>query len=158
MLILALAAVLAAGCAPASPATPTPAPPVQSTPEAAPATPAPTETVVINLPIVEKPVNSTPAIPFPQEGALKELASGAREDLAKRLNVPAGEIELLELSRVTWRDGSLGCPKPGMMYTMALVNGTLIRLRAGGVVYEYHSGGQKPAFLCEKPDKPLPEQ
>ncbi len=110
------------------------------------------------VPLVEETVNQPGATPFPVEGPLKDLAASARDDLAKRLSVPAGQIDLLELSQVTWPDGSLGCPKPGMMYTQALVDGVLIRLRAGGAIYEYHSGGSRAAFYCEKPSKALSDQ
>ena len=62
---------------------------------------------------------------------------------------------LVEASRgVTWRDGSLGCPKPGMMYTQALVEGALIVLRLEGREYSYHSGAGKPPFYCENPVSP----
>jgi hypothetical protein len=110
------------------------------------------------VPLVEEIVKQPGATPFPTDGALKDLAASARDDLAKRLSVPAAQIDLLELSQVTWPDGSLGCPKPGMMYTQSLVDGVLIRLRAGEAIYEYHSGGSGAAFYCEKPRKALPDQ
>ena len=103
-------------------------------------------------------MNQPGATPFPVEGPLKDLAASARDDLAKRLSLPAAQIDLLEFSQVTWPDGSLGCPKPGMMYTQALVGGVLIRLRAGETIYEYHSGGSGAAFYCEKPSKALSDQ
>ena len=75
-------------------------------------------------------------------------------DLANRLGIPGSDIEVVTEKIVTWRDGSLGCPKPGMMYTQALVEGTLIVLRAGGRDYSYHSGAGKPPFYCENPVSP----
>jgi hypothetical protein len=36
-------------------------------------------------------------------------------------------------------------------YTQVQVEGLLIRLRVGKRVYEYHSGGGRPPFLCEQP-------
>ncbi len=73
----------------------------------------------------------------------------AQEDLAKRLSVPAEQIELVEVRNVVWPDKGLGCPQPGMAYTQVQVDGQLIRFRAGGRLYEYHSGGNRPPFLCE---------
>lgn len=75
----------------------------------------------------------------------------AVKDLAQRLGVEESEIELVSQEEVTWRDGSLGCAEPGMSYTQALVDGSRILLRVDGEDYEYHSGGDRPAFLCEKP-------
>ena len=72
-------------------------------------------------------------------------------DLAARLDVPVGDIEVVREKAVTWRDGSLGCPKEGMMYTQALVEGTSIVLRVGDVEYHYHSGRGRDPFYCENP-------
>ena len=81
----------------------------------------------------------------------------ARADLADRLGVAPETIELVERSEVTWRDGSLGCPQPGMAYTQALVNGSRIVLRHGGVDYHYHSGRGRGPFYCANPQPPLDE-
>jgi hypothetical protein len=75
----------------------------------------------------------------------------ATRDLADRLGVPGSEIVLAREEAVTWRNGSLGCPKEGMMYTQALVEGTLIVLQVDGKTYQYHSGKGRPPFYCENP-------
>ncbi len=72
-------------------------------------------------------------------------------DLARRLDVAEDEIAVERVEEVTWNDGSLGCAKPGMMYTQAMVDGSRITLSAGDRSYEYHSGGRRGPFLCEKP-------
>ena len=72
-------------------------------------------------------------------------------DSARRLAVEAAEIEVVSEEAVTWRNGSLGCAKEGFAYTQALVEGSRIILRADGTDYEYHSGGSRPPFWCEKP-------
>ena len=76
----------------------------------------------------------------------------------QRSAVPAEEIKVVDVEIVVWPDASLGCPQPGMMYPQVQQDGMLIRLRAGGVVYEYHSGETRPPFLCEKagPTKSTP--
>jgi hypothetical protein len=38
-----------------------------------------------------------------------------------------------------------------MGYRQVQVDGLLIRLESGGRIFEYHSGGNKPPFLCEQP-------
>jgi hypothetical protein len=75
----------------------------------------------------------------------------AIQDLANRLNIAPEEITLVDMVEVIWRDGSLGCPKPGMMYTQALVEGRRIRLSAGERIYHYHSSKRGRPFLCESP-------
>jgi hypothetical protein len=75
-------------------------------------------------------------------------------DLAERLTIDVGQIEVVEVKAMVWPDGSLGCPEPGVAYTQVQREGTLIRLRVGKRVYQYHSGGGRPPFLCEHPSLP----
>ena len=104
-------------------------------------------------------MTKTPQIPPPPGSTENQLVAYAKEDLAKRLGIPVEEIELVSMEEVTWRDGSLGCPKPGMQYTQALVNGSLIMLSVDEHQYRYHSGRGGTPFLCEnKPDPPLPQE
>jgi hypothetical protein len=69
-------------------------------------------------------------------------------DLATRLDIDPTEIQIVSVEEVTWPDGSLGCPRPGMSYTQALVDGQLIVLSVDGTDYEYHSGRTGDPFYC----------
>ncbi len=91
----------------------------------------------------------------PHAADVKSQVNLAIQDLAGRLDVLSDEIKVTRAENVTWRDGSLGCPQKGMMYTQALVPGTLIVLSASDVEYEYHSGSGDP-FYCANPQLPLP--
>jgi hypothetical protein len=75
----------------------------------------------------------------------------AKADLAKRLSIDAARVTVVSSEEVTWSDGSLGCPEPGMMYTQALVPGGRIILEVDGTQYNYHSGANRAPFLCEHP-------
>lgn len=86
--------------------------------------------------------------------ASSTLVQLAEADLAKRLNVTPSEITLAEMREITWRDGSLGCPQPGMRYKQVLVNGTQIRFEVGGKSFYYHSGGGRGPFYCARPVMP----
>jgi hypothetical protein len=97
-----------------------------------------------------------PAVDLKSQPRADSLSALAVTDLASRLGIPETDIEVLSEENVTWRDGSLGCPRPGMMYTQALVEGSRIVLRAGGRDYSYHSGAGKPPFYCEDPVSPAP--
>lgn len=70
-------------------------------------------------------------------------------DLAARLGVDESAIAIVYVEAVTWPDGSMGCPQPGMAYTQVLVDGMRVVLSVGGVEYAYHSGGDREPFLCE---------
>ena len=82
--------------------------------------------------------------------ALPQVAQ-AKADLAQRLNVAPGDIEVVLVEDVVWPDGSFGCPQPGMAYAQVLQEGLRVLLRYGGNEYAYHSGGAQPPFLCEHP-------
>lgn len=79
----------------------------------------------------------------------------ALDDLAARLGAEAALITVIASEAVTWRDGSIGCPQPGMSYTQALVPGRLIVLEHGGIRYNYHSGRSGEPFYCAIPEPPL---
>lgn len=93
------------------------------------------------------PNPETPGTTGPASGQVEQ----AKADLAKRLGVEAAQVTVVSSSEVTWSDGSLGCPEPGMNYTQALVPGSRIILEAAGKQYHYHAGGTRPPFLCTNP-------
>jgi hypothetical protein len=91
-----------------------------------------------------------PVTTEPSYGAeLSAVVERARVDLAGRLGVEESAIEVVSAEAVTWSDGSLGCPQPGMMYTQALVEGARVVLSYGGTLYPYHAGSDGEPFLCE---------
>jgi len=95
------------------------------------------------------PVMNEVPIPTPLDPSLEKIVTQAKDDLAQRLAIDPAQIELVEAASVTWPDGSLGCPQPGMMYTQVQVDGLRLRFRAGGRIYEYHGGGGRAPCLCE---------
>ena len=113
------------------------------------ATPLAPESTPAIVPPLTQPTGV--ALPQPLDPALAALVDGAKGDLARRQAVPIDKIDLVEVQSVTWPDGSLGCPQPGMAYPQVQVDGLLIRLSIGGQVFNYHSGGRRPPFLCEQP-------
>ena len=94
----------------------------------------------------------------PMDPGLQEIAKLARRDLAQRLAVEPGEIQVLRADRVTWRDSSVGCPESGQMYMQVLTAGARITLGFSGTEYRYHQAEGAAPFLCETPApiEPLP--
>ncbi len=87
---------------------------------------------------------------------LERLVEMATADLVDRLEkqkIDQAEVKVLQADHVTWRSAAVGCPQPDRGYMMVLTPGVLIRLRAAGAVYEYHSTLRGPPFLCEPPGK-----
>ena len=104
----------------------------------------PTETA--NPTETAKPDPTPTEVPMP-DGPL----AAAIADLFRDTGVDPDDIEVVVHEQVTWRDGSLGCPKPGMFYTQALVEGYRIVLQAGGEEVAYHGSAGKPPFRCDHP-------
>ncbi len=88
--------------------------------------------------------------PTPQPSPPAGPAARAVADLARRLGINANSIQVVSFEAVTWPDSSLGCPQPGLQYAEALVEGYLVKLRAGDKVYEYHGAGTSPPILCNQ--------
>ena len=62
-------------------------------------------------------------------------------EVAKLAGVPADQVTVISAEAVTFPDGSLGCPQPGMAYTQALVDGYKIVAEAGGKTYDFRGTG-----------------
>ncbi|TQL66696.1 hypothetical protein FB381_0560 [Nocardioides albertanoniae] len=96
----------------------------------------------------------TSSSPTPEDPNVAEAIA----DLSKRQGVKSEEITVVSNDKVTWRDGSLGCPEPGKMYTMALTEGVRVVLETAGKQFEYHGGKSGSVVFCEKPQKPVPDK
>jgi hypothetical protein len=81
---------------------------------------------------------------------LAALVQQAKADLSTRIGTVAGDITLVSAEAVQWRDTSLGCPQPGMNYLMVITPGYLVKLEAGGEIYEYHASAAR-AVYCDQP-------
>lgn len=90
-----------------------------------------------------------PNFPTPSDREMQKLIAQAKADLARRLSITQEKIELIDAKQMDWPDSSLGCPEPGGEYLHVWVVGELILLRVENKVYEYHSGNNRPPFLCQ---------
>lgn len=96
----------------------------------------------------------SPAPLPPEAGPLvlppEELRAQVLAHAGELAGVDLAELEVLRSLRVTWRDGSLGCPEPGMNYTMALVPGWHMIIRAGELLLDYRLS-DRGFMLCTHP-------
>ena len=111
---------------------------------------AQTTTTVSNVSSISEPEVTIMPTTEPEQ---LPIVTPARVDLADRLGVEPEEIEVVVAERVTWPDGSLGCPQPGMSYTQAIVEGSRVVLGHDERVYLYHAGTDDQPFLCPSEDK-----
>jgi hypothetical protein len=88
---------------------------------------------------------------------VNQQLSFSKQDLADRLGIDADAIKIKLARQITWRSGALGCPKPGMNYTQALVPGVLILLDADGETYGYHAQKNQKPFYCPSRQAVIPD-
>jgi len=90
---------------------------------------------------------------------LPTITQAALADAAGKSGLDMSQLRVESAASVTWPDGSLGCPSPGMAYTQALVPGYRIRIRAGDMVLDYHASSRGQLILCppERATDPLPD-
>lgn len=62
----------------------------------------------------------------------------------------SGTPEIVSAEAVTWPDGALGCPQPGMSYTQATVDGMRVVVKADDATYDYRFGRGSEPVLCER--------
>ena len=119
----------------------------------------PADGVTGPAPTAESPTPESTGTPAPEPedpgtDRPPEVAA-AITDLAEHLGIAVEDITVVSYEDVTWPDGALGCPEPGMSYTQALVPGTRLVLEAGGVEYSYHAGREPDLVRCDRaPQEP----
>lgn len=79
-----------------------------------------------------------------------EILDPVVADAAERAGVDVAEVSVVSSTEVEWSDGSLGCPKPGMTYTQALVSGFQIIVRADGRDLDYRVRSPGDFKLCDR--------
>lgn len=90
-------------------------------------------------------VEATPGQPVTPD----TLAAAIRADAARMLaRDDAGAGLAVTLHDVVWSDGSLGCPRPGMMYTQALVPGWRVVVGDGRTEWIYHASRAGAWLRC----------
>ena len=84
-------------------------------------------------------------------GVPADLLSAVMEEAASGAGIDPSEVEVITADAVTWNDGSLGCPEPGMSYTQALVPGYRVILEIEGEELAFHRDASGEFRFCEEP-------
>ena len=108
-----------------------------------------------------RPTRSIPAVPTipPSDEPLtcevpSEIMEPFLADADERPGAAVDEIDVVTAVQVTYTDGSLDCPEPGMLYTQALVDGYQVVLDADGTELDYRVTRDGGFRLCEEPGRP----
>lgn len=112
-----------------------------------------------SAPAASAPVASAQPSPAGSTGtggeAPEAVVSQVTQLLEQQFNVPAANITVESVEPMEWNDGALGCPKPGMMYTQAIVPGYKVTLTRGGQSYWYHTDLRVNVVPCPRDVRPL---
>ena len=99
-------------------------------------------------------MRSFQAVPAPSAATgdiPEQLLDAVIEEAAAGAGVDPADVEVLTAEAVTWSDGSIGCPEPGMAYTQALVPGYRVVVEIDGARLNFHSDASGEFRFCEDP-------
>ena len=82
------------------------------------------------------------------------IVGRAVSDLAQRLGLSEGDIQVVSVEAVEWSDSSLGCPAEGMDYAQVITPGYEVILQVDQDVYSYHSDEGLLMVLCGEDGTP----
>jgi hypothetical protein len=158
VVLVALAAVTGACTSGPAAQTTTPTKPITTptVPTMTPAMPAATgapEPTPISTAIPDPSGPLAPVSPVPGDGTSvpQGILDAVLADAAARTGAAVADITVVEATSVTWPNGALGCPQPGMMYTDMIVPGYHVIVEAGGRQLDYRFGMNGAPLLCENP-------
>jgi hypothetical protein len=104
-----------------------------------------------------QPATSSPAANVPSGSTARPESQAAVDaalrDAAAHLSVGVNELQVDQVEAREWPDSSLGCPRPGIMYSQVVTPGFLIIISTGGTVtrqLEYHSDARGRVVLCQE--------
>jgi hypothetical protein len=120
--------------------------------------PATSPAVTPGAPTTVTPLpTETPELPNLGGEVPDELLNDILGQVAAATGLATTELVVQRAQAVTWSDGSLGGPEPGMMYTQALVDGYWVVIEAGGDIYDFHASESGQLVLCppERSNAPI---
>ena len=82
------------------------------------------------------------------ESTLASITESVLADAASQTGIEKSSVSVGSAEAVVWADGSLGCPAPGLSYTMAQVPGYRILVQAGTRQLDYHANRRGYFILC----------
>ena len=83
------------------------------------------------------------------------LLGKIRAEVATAQGVNESEVTVVSTQAVNWPNGALGCPKPGMMYTQAIVPGYRVEVEAAGHRFTYHASAKGSFKRCDRRIGPM---
>lgn len=95
------------------------------------------------------PAPLPPSEPVTTASVPREVRRAVVADAAQRFKLAENLVVLASAERLTWTDGSLGCPMPGMSYSQVLVPGYRIVAKSTGGTFIYHTDSSGNLAVCD---------
>lgn len=99
--------------------------------------------------------DETPAATAPTAGIDEDAIAALVAMAAEEAQASIDEVRVVSAEEVTWSDGSLGCPQPGMAYTQALVPGFRVVVEIDGEELHFHAAQGGEFRICDDPQPPV---
>lgn len=127
-------------------------PPTDAVVEPSALTPAPTPDIGSVFPTQSRAFDRVPPTALPDLGeapadVVAAVVQDARATLGLAADVP---VTIVRAEAVTWPDGSLGCPEPGVSYLAAPARGYWIELEAADRPLDYRVTLDDRFRLCQR--------
>jgi hypothetical protein len=81
-------------------------------------------------------------------GEMEAASAAAVAQASADTGLGEGEFDVIDIEEVTWPDGSLGCPQPGMSYIQVVLEGYQVILEHEGDLYDYRSAQDLEFTRC----------
>lgn len=101
------------------------------------------------------PANAMTPVPI-WPTSVQPLLPALLGDAAQRSAKPVELLRVASVQAVTWPDGSLGCPQPGLLYTQALVPGWRISIDVPGASPLLYHASQRGSWVWCQPERATP--
>lgn len=102
-------------------------------------------------------IPQNPGQPVTTASMPRAVRQAVAADAARRFQVAEDAVVLASAELVTWSDGSLGCPKPGLVYTQMLVQGYRVMATSAAGQLLYHTDTRGNVVTCGMPPRPARE-
>lgn len=105
--------------------------------------------------------SSSDRVPAPSPGEEPPLTGEVPEEImaaifshAAASGMSREDLVVVRAEAVTWSDGSLGCPEPGVFYTQATVPGYWVVLDHDGAIHDYRVDDNGSFKTCDASGPP----
>lgn len=109
--------------------------------------PSPSLTLASDQPTVAPGGTSEPA---PTIDLPASVIEAVKAEIAADAGVAARDVTIISAEAVTFPDGGLGCPMPGLVYTQVQVDGFIVVGMAAGATFDYRGTSPTDLTRCEK--------